>query len=383
MADGRSADLRLGVSLLVEDGRVAWIRPTGEEPDPGDAELIDAGGATIVPGMVDSHSHLTMPGGSRWIERGLDPPERLVAVALENAVLLRASGVRWARDVGSPVGVDPVDGRRRAVALGVRDRWRGVAGTPYVRAAGAWVSRAGYLPAGLAVEVEDADALLAASLRQLDDGADFVKLMLDGPDPDVAPWTAHEVRRVVEAAHERGVRVTCHSGQLPGARVCAEAGVDCIEHGFDIDDDVARTMAERGVALSSTLTVFRSWRTFARTTTLERFVGEGAARVRERQERARDSLRRAHRAGVAISAGTDFGGGSARANQLAWEVEALVEAGMEPWEALGAATWRGGEVLGEPEAGTLREGGPADFFLVHGDPTTDPGALWRVWRVAW
>ena len=89
-------------------------------------------------------------------------------------------------------------------------------------------------------------------------------------------------------------------------------------------------------------------------------------------------------AGVAIAAGTDFGGGSLRANQLAWEVESLVAAGLEPWEALGAATWRGGELLGEPD-GRRRSprAGPADFFLVHGDPLSEPAALWRVWRVAW
>jgi len=89
------------------------------------------------------------------------------------------------------------------------------------------------------------------------------------------------------------------------------------------------------------------------------------------------------RDGVRIAAGTDFGGGSLRANQLAWEVESLVAAGLEPWEALAAATWRGGELLGEPDAGDLRDGGPADFVLVHGDPLSDPTALWRVWRVSW
>jgi imidazolonepropionase-like amidohydrolase len=91
----------------------------------------------------------------------------------------------------------------------------------------------------------------------------------------------------------------------------------------------------------------------------------------------------AHRAGVRIATGTDFGGGSLRANQLAWEVESLTMAGLEPWEALAAATWRGGELLSNPEAGAIREGGPADFFLVHGDPLSDPTTLWRVWRVAW
>jgi imidazolonepropionase-like amidohydrolase len=102
-----------------------------------------------------------------------------------------------------------------------------------------------------------------------------------------------------------------------------------------------------------------------------------------RRERAEESARIAHAAGVRIATGTDFGGGSTRGNQLAWEVEALVAAGLEPWEALGAATWRGGELLGEPDAGVLRDGGPADFSLVHGDPLSDPTTLWRVWRVSW
>jgi imidazolonepropionase-like amidohydrolase len=102
-----------------------------------------------------------------------------------------------------------------------------------------------------------------------------------------------------------------------------------------------------------------------------------------RQEAAVASVVTAHRRGVRIATGTDFGGGSLRANQLAWEVESLVAAGLEPWEALASATWRGGELLGEPEAGTLADGGPADFVLVHGDPLSDPSALWRVWRVSW
>ena len=83
-------------------------------------------------------------------------------------------------------------------------------------------------------------------------------------------------------------------------------------------------------------------------------------------------MRIAHAAGVAIATGTDFGGGSTRANQLAWEVEQLVEAGLEPWEALASATWRGGELLGEPDAGVIREGGPGDLVLVHGDPAVGP-----------
>jgi len=212
-----------------------------------------------------------------------------------------------------------------------------------------------------------------------------VKLYLDGPDdPAVCPWSVDEVRRVVDAAHGRGAKVTAHAGKLDGARVGTAAAVDALEHGFELDDDVSADMARRGTFLVSTLAVLRSWQTFARTTSIERFTTpEGRARIAARQEAAIASVGAAKRAGIRIATGTDFGGGSTRANQLAWEVESLVSAGLEPWQALGAATWRGGELLGEADAGIIREGGAADFFLVHGDPLSDPAALWRVWRVAW
>jgi imidazolonepropionase-like amidohydrolase len=383
MADGRSPRLRLGVSVLVEDGRVSWIRPTEDEGEcPKDCLLIDAGGSTIVPGMVDGHSHLTLPGGSHWIDRGGDPTETLLAVAEANGELQYRSGVRWARDVGSPRRADE-GGRERALSIGIRDRWCGRRDRPYVRAAGTWITVPGLLPAGLTVEARDGDELLALALGQLDDGADLVKLYLDGPDPQTPPWSAGELGRVVEAVHARGAKVTAHSTRLSGARVCAAAGVDSIEHGFELDADVARTMTDRGVALVTTMTVMKSWLTFATTTTIPRFAAaENRTKIQERMERAKDSVRLAHAAGVAIVGGTDFGGGSARANQLPWEVECLVEAGLEPWEALACVTWRGGELLGEPDAGVIAEGGPADFSLVHGDPLSDPTALWRVWRVA-
>jgi len=188
---------------------------------------------------------------------------------------------------------------------------------------------------------------------------------------------------VVKAAGKRGKKVTAHSGDLAGARVGVAAGVHSLEHGFELDADVCREMASGGTFLVSTLAVMESWLTFGRTTKLPRFVSDdGRLRIETRRDRARESVMLAHAAGVAICAGTDFGGGSLRANQLAWEVEALVAAGLEPWEAVGAATWRGGEILGEADAGRLHEGGPADFFLVHGDPYSDPASLWRVWRTA-
>jgi hypothetical protein len=172
-----------------------------EAPHPeSGVEVVDAGGTTAVAGMVDAHSHLTLPGGSHWIDRAGDPTDRLLDVAEDNARLLGQAGVRWVRDVGAPVR----DGR--ALSLTVRDRWRDRDRYAHIRAAGCWLARTGSLPAGLPVEVEDGDGLLAAAHRQLDAGADLVKLYMDGPDRDTSPFTAAEVRRVVEVVHARGPR---------------------------------------------------------------------------------------------------------------------------------------------------------------------------------
>jgi imidazolonepropionase-like amidohydrolase len=384
LADGRSTALQRNVSILVTDGRITWIRPSGGEADPGDARVIDCAGAALVPGMVDCHSHVTGSGGANWIERFNDPPATLQAVAEHNGRIGLAAGVRWMRDVGSPLGIDPEDGRERALALGVRDRWIGRHDRPYLRAAGSWLFKRGVNPMRSAIEVETADELLAAAIGQLDDGADLVKLYMDGPDVNASPWTTSEVERVVEAVHARGARVAAHAGRLNGAREAVAGGVDSVEHGFELDADVAADMAGRGTTLVSTLAVMRSWLSFGDTTSMDRFAGSaGRAAIEARLEAGEASVRAARAAGVPIATGSDFGGGSLRANQLAWEVTSLVAAGVEPSDALAAATWRGGELLGEPDAGVIREGGPADFFCVHGDPLSDPAALWRVWRAAW
>jgi imidazolonepropionase-like amidohydrolase len=374
LADGRSPTLQVGVNLLIENGRIARVSP--DALDPGDADLLDGGGATIVPAFVDAHSHLTMQGGSHWIERGSDPPDHLRDVARRNAARLVQAGILWARDVGSPA--DP-DGR--AISLQVRTEMANRVGAPYIRVAGTWIATDGYLP--MTVAVKDGDGLRAAALAQLDSGTDFVKIMLDPPDrSDRCPFTVDDVRKACDAVHARGRRITAHATILDGARVGAEAGVDSIEHGMELDDAVAATMRANNVALVSTLSVLASWETFARTTRIERFTSdEGKRRWAARREGAFAAIRAARRAGVRIAAGSDFGGGSVRAGHLAWEVEQLVEAGLEPQEALAAVTWRGGELLDVDHAGRLQVGDPADLVLVHGDPLSDPRALWRVWAV--
>jgi imidazolonepropionase-like amidohydrolase len=374
ITDARGPGLQLDQAVLVDDSIVVWMGAAEEAPrDLLGLRVVDATGATLVPGLVDGHSHLTLPGGARWIGHLHDDANGLLAVAEENGVRLVAAGVRWARDVGAPRG--EADGRSRALSLAVRDRWHGRRDRPYVRAAGTWITRAGTLTG--TIEVADGDGLVAAVDGQLDDGADLIKLYLDGPDRETAPFTSGEVARAATAAHQRGARVTAHATTLHGARAAVLGGVDAIEHGVEIDGDLASTMAERGTFLVTTHSVWESWLTFADTTAIPRFADRPA--LLDRRERAHTSTRIAHRAGVPIAGGSDFGGGSVRAGHLAWEVVSLVACGLEPWEALAAVTWRGGDLLGEPTAGRVAAGGPPDFFLVHGNPLADPASLWRVW----
>jgi len=377
LADGRADSLRTGVSLSISDGKIDWIRPN-DDADLTDSEVFDAGGSTIVPALVDGHSHLTGQGGSHLVERLGDPPEVLKRVARDNARRLVQAGVLWAVDVGSPAA------NGRAVSLDIRDELKGKHGQPYIRAAGTWIAKSGYLP--LCVEVKDGDALRRAALEQLDAGSDLVKIMLDQPPlgsgAPGSPFTIEDVRRTVEAVHARGARITAHSTTFDGARVGAEAGLDSIQHGMQIDDDIAGVMARNNVALVATLSVFASSTSIATLTNIGQYSSEaGRKRAAEQYEGARAALTAARRAGVTIACGSDFGGSPGRAGQLAWEVELLVDAGLPPKDALAAATWRGGEVAGEPTAGRIEAGLPADLVLVHGDPLSDPRALWRVWAV--
>jgi imidazolonepropionase-like amidohydrolase len=166
---------------------------------------------------------------------------------------------------------------------------------------------------------------------------------------------------------------------LKTARAAINGGVDAIEHGFHLDAEACAEMARRGTYLVTTLIVPRNWLRIGQTTTGTFWSTRAGRRyARNLLEAGNESVALARQRGVRIAAGTDFGGGSPRAGQLAWEVESLVEAGLQPWQALGSATWRGGDVLGIQGAGRIRTGGPSDFFLVDGDPLSDPSALWNV-----
>jgi imidazolonepropionase-like amidohydrolase len=365
LADGRAQSIVRNVSLLIRDGVIAYIGPRSGEPSAADAQVVDAAGAAIVPGLVDCHAHLSGLGGANWIARFQDQPDALLARAPFNARALTRMGVLAARDVGAPQHLN----------VRIRDELAQQRDAPAILAAGTWISRRDrYVP--FAIGVTSAEELRRAALAELDAGADLVKVSVDAGGEVF--FTASDLRPMVEAAHGRGKKVAAHATTNRGARAAVEAGADSIDHGFELDSATAALMRDRAV-LVSTLSVLASFITFARTVGAQ---WEPSRAVYERQlETAFAAIRTARTAGVRIAAGTDSGGGSVRFGHLAWEVELLVRAGLQPHEALASATWIGGELLGLAGAGRLEVGAPADVVLVHGDPLSDPGALWRVWQV--
>ncbi len=343
-ADGRAASPQRNVSLLMRGGRIAYLGPRDAEPDSRNAELLNAPGATIVPGLIDCHVHLTGPGGLDYLARLQDPDAILLARAMENARVLVRTGVLAARDVGAA----------RSMNLAARDQLRGRRDAPVILAAGTWIGRRGrYIP--FAVQVDSAEELRQAVIAQLDAGADLVKVALDGATGSAATFTAAELRPAVEAVHARGKRIAAHAQGL-GSRAGADAGFDSIDHGYVIDAETAARMRPR-TALVTTLSMPVA------------FNNPGDL------ELGLASVRAARAAGVRIATGTDFGGGPARAGNFAQEVELLVGAGLPPHEALASATWIAGEVLGVQHAGTLTVDAPADLVLVDGDPLSDVRSL--------
>ncbi|HEV8537092.1 MAG TPA: amidohydrolase family protein [Candidatus Limnocylindria bacterium] len=355
------------MSALVRESRVAYLGPDDGVPDAGGAEVVDATGATIVPGLVDCHAHFTGLGGANWIARFGDPEAELLARGDDAARDLVRMGVLTARDVGAP----------RRLNLRIRDKLRGRPDAPEILAAGTWLARRDKFPP-FVVFVDSGEELRRAAVAEIDAGADLVKIAVDtGRLGHEVTFTVDELAPTVDAVHARGKRITAHA-QGRGAAVAAAAGVDSIEHGFGVDAATAQRMSGR-TTLVTTLSVLESFIGFASTAggRFEETRDASAALL----EQAFAAVRAANSARVRIATGSDFGGGSVRPGHLAWEVELLVRAGLEPYEALASATWVGGELLGVAHAGTISEGGTASLVLVHGDPLSDPAALWRVWRV--
>jgi imidazolonepropionase-like amidohydrolase len=340
-----------GVLLPAGEQRDVWVRDGRFtfEAVPG-AETVGRGG-WLLPGLVDAHCHVGVgPGGT-----AVEDPADLRQQALDD----RAAGVLALRDCGSPVDTRFLDDDPEL---------------PRIIRAGRHISAPRRSIPGLGVEVEAPD--LAAEVRvQARRGDGWVKLVGDWIDRgvgDLAPeWPDDALAAAIAAAHEEGARVTAHTfgtDALPGL---IRAGIDCIEHGTGLTEELIGEMAARGTAVVPTLVNVENFPGFAE-------AGEAkfpayASTMRRLYAQSGAVVRAAFEAGVPVYAGTDAGGGIEHGS-IALEVRALHAAGLPAEAALAAASWSARSWLGLP---CIEEGAPADVVVYDADPRADLDVLAR------
>jgi imidazolonepropionase-like amidohydrolase len=320
--------------LYVVDGRVTYERQAG-------ADTVAEG--WIVPGLVDAHCHL-----------GLDDHGAVGAEEVEEqAVADRDAGALLIRDCGSAADTRWVADRDDLPRL-IRCGRHLAASRRYIR--------------GYAHEVapHELPAYAAQEARRGDGWVKLVGDWIDRGEGDLAPsFPAEAFAAAIEAVHAEGAKVTAHCfghDVLPGL---IEAGIDCIEHGTGLTEDLVEAMAARGTALVPTVMQLDKFPEHAAAGGA-RFPDYGAT-MTDLYARMPATLMAAHEAGVALYAGSD-GGGISRHGNLPGEVVALHRIGLTPFEALGAASWRAREWLGHPG---LEEGAPADLVVYPTDPLLD------------
>ena len=370
--------MHAGWTVIVRNDRIEAAGPALSPP--AGAQRIALPGATLLPGLIEGHSHLLLHpyNETPWNDQVLrEPLAYRVARAVNHARATLMAGVTTVRDLGAE-GAGYADvGLKRAIDEGI------VPGPRMLVAGPAMVALGSYAPRGFAPEwsmpqgAEEAsglDGVMRVARDQIARGADFIKVYADyryGPNGEAAPtFTLEELRRIVDVARSSGRPVVAHASTPEGMRRAIEAGIETIEHGDGGTAEIWRLMVERKVGFCPTLaagdaiTQYAGWK---------KGVDPEPARITAK----RASFKAALEAGVTMCFGGDVGvyahGDNVR------ELELMTTYGMRPIAALRSATSINARLFHlETRVGAVRPGLLADLVAVEGDPSADISALRRV-----
>lgn len=383
--DGTGAPPVRNAVILVKDGLIEAAGAGIRIPD--GYRVIDLGERTLLPGFIDSHIHLTgryIGEGDNWQDAAVrDLPQEAAIRGVRNARLTLEAGFTTVRNVGADDFSDIA--LRNMIDQGVVPGPRILAAGHSLGITGGHCDTNGYQPGRFDPDVRrgvaDGPDQVRASVRyQIKHGADVIKfcatggVLSEGDAVGVQQYTLEEMRAIVEAAALAERRVAAHAHGNEGIKTAVRAGVASIEHGSTLDEEAISLMKERGTFLVPTLMAQEAVERQAREGTLTGLRAEKATHI---APIARESFRKAARAGLKIALGTDAGvfphGTNAR------EFRLMVDNGLEPMRAIVAGTSAAAELLGlQAEIGAIKPGLRADIVAVAGDPLADIGLLEKV-----
>jgi len=380
--DGIAATLQTEMTVLIEADQIVQVGPTSAVDVPSDAEVVDVAGRTILPGMIDLHSHCTLQYHfENPVTRSFRSPRSdafLAVSAVPRLFEALSAGETTLRDCGS-IGETIYD-LRDAIAAGIIDG-------PRLRVAGQIIEPTGgpHPSEPRAIIEADGEAAIRAAVRQqLNRGADFIKVAINATE-----WTAGELGAAVDEAHRRGRKVACHVVSAAATKMAIAAGVDSLEHARYLDHEDVSAMADRGIAWVAAVSGVRDKLPIGEKFLEHNLLSPALRReVEETLEFSRPiiavqeaNIERALDAGVMIGAGTDRTGayGEDPFADVVRELEVLVDLGMPADLAIKSATSTAARIMGiESTVGTVAMGHIADLFVVAGDPLTDVGVLRNV-----
>jgi len=379
LLDVRTGSMIDNAVILIENG---VIRSAGSRLEiPANAEVIDLGGMTVMPGLIDCHTHLTFdPGGFGYAGLAISIPREALKGA-RNAKLTVEAGFTTVRNVGARGYTDIA--LRDSINAGEIPGPRIVASGPSLGITGGHCDE-NLLPFefhhksdGVA---DGVTGVMQKTREVIKYGADVIKICSTGgvlslgDDPRASQYTIEEIKTIVAEAHRLGRKVAAHAHGGDGIKLAVLGGVDSIEHGTYIDDEGVKLMKDRGVFLVPTI-YLTDW--FMENYQKLGLPAQIVSKAREVMPAMQRNLRRAFSLGVPVAFGTDSAvyphGLNAR------EFAVYVRFGMTPLQAIQTSTLNASKLLGmEDKLGTIEAGKLADLIAVDGDPTRDVTQLERV-----